>query len=565
MRGRVADWEQHRVVDAMRRAQNPESRARFHQVALDALLPVDMLHIVQELDALRSRRTRAGGDRAQPPLLLAELRRSGERARGRGCARSAPRSSCKQGERRWSTPLGLARGARARDGRGAHSARAIAPFLHGALVDDAAAALLQRRELEQSRSARGARARARPLPAARSSAATRGRCSALQAIVARLRASDAARCSSRRRSRTTSAARRWSRARYGRLRRAHVRDRRVARFRSASTLANLDHPLFSSALFLDHCHLGPEGNRRLALNLLAELGVGARRGAARRRAGRLSRAPIARWCRASSRASPMARPGRRCSTIPRHRGRAGGGTHRRRRHGQPRACVELAGNLQTVVTIAGQGGRRGRRDGGAGRRRCSSRPAPVLVGRRGLVRRSARAALRVYVEGRPRCSTMRRGARWSRITGSLRTAGGCSRSTAARRILAIDPASDHARMRRRHRGGREASRRSRPPPTAGSSSPTRTTGSGAGDIDGAPHDARRADATGSSSSSPTTRTVGDPADQGAVLPARLRRDRASPNMVGMVWVERYGTLLVQDDVPDANEGRRGSPSASSCA
>ncbi|MFV8751472.1 hypothetical protein ACNOYE_13085 [Nannocystaceae bacterium ST9] len=38
-------------------------------------------------------------------------------------------------------------------------------------------------------------------------------------------------------------------------------------------LISLDHPLFVDHLFLDHCHLGPTGNRLLALNLAYELGL----------------------------------------------------------------------------------------------------------------------------------------------------------------------------------------------------------------------------------------------------------------------------------------------------
>ena len=52
LRGKVDDWRERRVIDAMRTSVHPESRARFHQVGLDALLPVDIQHIVQELDAV---------------------------------------------------------------------------------------------------------------------------------------------------------------------------------------------------------------------------------------------------------------------------------------------------------------------------------------------------------------------------------------------------------------------------------------------------------------------------------------------------------------------------------
>ena len=38
-------------------------------------------------------------------------------------------------------------------------------------------------------------------------------------------------------------------------------------------LLDLDHPVFGAEYFLDHVHLGPEGNRLLALNLLHELGL----------------------------------------------------------------------------------------------------------------------------------------------------------------------------------------------------------------------------------------------------------------------------------------------------
>ena len=37
---------------------------------------------------------------------------------------------------------------------------------------------------------------------------------------------------------------------------------------------NLDHPLFVPSLFIDHCHLWPQGNRLLAVNLLNEMNVG---------------------------------------------------------------------------------------------------------------------------------------------------------------------------------------------------------------------------------------------------------------------------------------------------
>ena len=52
MRGRVPDWSEHRVIDYLRREQTPGQGVAFHQIALDGMLPVDMLHVVEQLDAL---------------------------------------------------------------------------------------------------------------------------------------------------------------------------------------------------------------------------------------------------------------------------------------------------------------------------------------------------------------------------------------------------------------------------------------------------------------------------------------------------------------------------------
>ncbi|MBL8941613.1 MAG: hypothetical protein JNK45_00635, partial [Myxococcales bacterium] len=52
MRGKVDDWEHLRVIDAMRASVNPDAGVSFHQVALDAMLPVDIRHLLVELDAV---------------------------------------------------------------------------------------------------------------------------------------------------------------------------------------------------------------------------------------------------------------------------------------------------------------------------------------------------------------------------------------------------------------------------------------------------------------------------------------------------------------------------------
>lgn len=50
VRAEIPDWNKRRVIDYMRAGKAPESPAHFYQVALNGLLPVDMLRIVRELD-----------------------------------------------------------------------------------------------------------------------------------------------------------------------------------------------------------------------------------------------------------------------------------------------------------------------------------------------------------------------------------------------------------------------------------------------------------------------------------------------------------------------------------
>src|SRR5262245_35396710 len=46
------DWHEQRIVDHLRRELGPQSNVSFHQIALDGLLPIDMLHLIAELDRL---------------------------------------------------------------------------------------------------------------------------------------------------------------------------------------------------------------------------------------------------------------------------------------------------------------------------------------------------------------------------------------------------------------------------------------------------------------------------------------------------------------------------------
>lgn len=51
MAGRAPNWERMRVVDSLRAEANPERLDRFAQVALNGLLPTDALRVLRELDA----------------------------------------------------------------------------------------------------------------------------------------------------------------------------------------------------------------------------------------------------------------------------------------------------------------------------------------------------------------------------------------------------------------------------------------------------------------------------------------------------------------------------------
>ncbi|MFV8749788.1 hypothetical protein ACNOYE_04505 [Nannocystaceae bacterium ST9] len=46
------DWQDQRILDHLRRELGPASEVSFHQIALDGLLPIDVLHLIAELDRL---------------------------------------------------------------------------------------------------------------------------------------------------------------------------------------------------------------------------------------------------------------------------------------------------------------------------------------------------------------------------------------------------------------------------------------------------------------------------------------------------------------------------------
>ncbi|MEM7155859.1 MAG: hypothetical protein AAF799_23615 [Myxococcota bacterium] len=52
MQDEIPRWAEHRVLDYLRREQDVRSEVGFEQIALDGMLPVDLLHVVRELDGI---------------------------------------------------------------------------------------------------------------------------------------------------------------------------------------------------------------------------------------------------------------------------------------------------------------------------------------------------------------------------------------------------------------------------------------------------------------------------------------------------------------------------------
>lgn len=298
MAGRVAGWQQQRVVDHLRRAL-PDALAPavgIHQIALDGLLPIDMLHLVSELDRLDPE------GRVELVIELNVRYFSGTYAHLRRCSRPA---LCELGRDVHVGPSPTAERVPLRDvdpvrtleaawqvaseaallGRDELLARlpvfrrrgampSVPPALErveGLLVaspdarartpspiDRGAAAEAEVRVREHYRSARlsDRNAQARALELVLQRLAARERRSLL--FVTPL-ADD-------------FEVRTLHDQRMGEIQ-AELARRVADRGSDALTLVSLDHPLFVDHLFLDHCHLGPEGNRILALNLAYELGL----------------------------------------------------------------------------------------------------------------------------------------------------------------------------------------------------------------------------------------------------------------------------------------------------
>ncbi|MFO7566884.1 MAG: hypothetical protein R6X02_29845 [Enhygromyxa sp.] len=282
----VPDWASQRVIDHMRRELAVDSDALLQQIAFDALLPVDALHVLAELDRIDP----AGEVRFVFELNLRYFSR--HYAEQRGCTRS---ELCELGRAQLAGAKVLAQA-----GAGLlESAGLIREQLHRWAPVHRHRPQLERLEL----AALEGLAVTRPTPtstpkgaAPRSAAESLARVGAhyrevlfdpehaqveaLIAIVDRLRARGrpAALFFTPLEDQFTAATLPGTAlGRHHERIAALIHDRGLAQpgsgRRPKLDLLDLDHPLFGSRYFLDHVHLDPEGNRLLALNLLHELGL----------------------------------------------------------------------------------------------------------------------------------------------------------------------------------------------------------------------------------------------------------------------------------------------------
>ena len=374
MRGEVEDWRSQRVIDKMRAAIHPDSGVRLRQIALDALLPIDIEHVVQELDAVDPTARVAVAIEINPRYF------SAHHASERACTRPF---LCRLGPtvpgagdplpalERWLSAL-------AEDALGEwlpvyrHRSRLAPAGLFAAVPAMATPSAATTGPDELAGRAR-ALAHYQVLALDGDSVQIR----ALRRTIRRLQASGRKAVLFTTPLEDGFMAEAMTPEEYGDYiaRVAEIVERNGD---GAVELVNLDHPLFSSPLFLDHCHLGPEGNRRLAVNLLIELGIGLAAVPERSEVVHVEgpdttlvhrveagSANGAAWQAALREPRGVAvAPGARRVVV------ADTGNH---------VLRELTGNLQTVRLLAGMSGIEGAEDGPANEALLTAPRHPVLI------------------------------------------------------------------------------------------------------------------------------------------------------------------------------------------
>lgn len=447
MRQELPDtWTEHRVLDYLRREQAPDARVGFEQLALDGLLPVDMLRIVRELDVL---------DPAGHVGVVLELDPrffSGHYAEQETCSREF---LCELGEApqspralAWITVLGHQSWQWLDEHLPLWRHRERFPHLDAERQRE----LLPPKPAEGEATEAGADpllGRARVLEHYRK-LVTDGRSAqykALVSLVERLRA--------RNRRALLFATPLDDRQVEGVLdgqgygRYIGKLDRLVNRPGDTRVrFLSLDHPSLPDGSFIDHVHLRPEGNRWLAINLLHQLGVGLAsvppRGMLAYEEGP-DRSLLARVDRGNREGAPWQ------AAIEHPDGIAvapGGGWVVVADTGNH--CIrELAGPLTTLRTLAGACGRKGGKDDKPRRGAKFHAPRlPVLVGERVyVVDGEGRGRLREITDAKVRTIKPKGDVKWTRIVAMRGDGHDLWLVDEGTRILRVDPRTGRARVR----------------------------------------------------------------------------------------------------------------------
>ncbi len=432
----VPDWSEHRVLDYLRREQAADAGAGFSQIALDGMLPVDMLRVIYALDELDP------GGRVGVVLELNPRFFSTHYATQRECSRPflCELGKKAEGPRRWAwVPMAWDHGWR---WLGEHLPIVRHRDAFPAWREPTVAAMTPRLVPEDDRDTPEdpliGRARIlehyRGLQVDRRSIQFR----ALRAVIKLLRA---------RKRRALLFATPLSDGfmkgtldgpTYGGY--IATLDRMVNRADDTRVrFASLDHPRLTDPHFIDHAHLGPRGNRWLALNLLHLLGVPMGHAPARETLAYEEgpdRSLVSRIERGSSEGAPWQ------ATLFRPHGLAvspGGGRVVVADTGNH--CVrELVGPQTTVRTLAGTPTEAGHVNGALTKAQFEGPRLPVLLDDRVFVVDGPKRERLRMIDG-PRVHTLKpkQGPRWSRIDrirGDGRVLWLIDR---ARRILRFDP------------------------------------------------------------------------------------------------------------------------------
>jgi hypothetical protein len=275
-RDRPHDWDSQRVIDHMRRELSSESDARIEQVALDGLLPVDALHLVTELDRLDPRGEVEVVLELNLRFFSAQYRDQGDCTRPAICAvGAAPRHEYLLVSA-WDDVATTAIRIRDRmlDWTPVHRRRARVETR----ALDRVPGLAVSRDQDAAPEQGDAEAIARVLEHYRSSSIDPDEADEHAQLEALITLLDSAAAHDRKLTLfLTPLADSFARRSFdaGGLGRRHSALARLVNDHEDPDLAliDLDHPLFVDAHFVDHVHLGVEGSRLLALNLLHELNL----------------------------------------------------------------------------------------------------------------------------------------------------------------------------------------------------------------------------------------------------------------------------------------------------